>query len=128
MAPEVLVTKPYNELTDIWSLGIIAYELAVGSNPYQGMTLNRIMYQAKNGAPPRIKDNKGGQLSEEFIDLVNNKCLVKDPAKRSDCFSLMAHPLFTKVYPDMEELEDAYLMFLCDEYMNTAKFKSKLQQ
>ena len=34
MAPEILVTKPYNELTDIWSLGIIGYELAVGVNPY----------------------------------------------------------------------------------------------
>lgn len=34
MAPEILVTKPYNELTDIWSLGIIAYELAMGVNPY----------------------------------------------------------------------------------------------
>jgi serine/threonine protein kinase len=30
MAPEILITKPYNELTDIWSLGIIAYELAIG--------------------------------------------------------------------------------------------------
>ena len=43
MAPEILITKPYNELTDIWSLGIIAYELAIGENPYQGMTLNRII-------------------------------------------------------------------------------------
>lgn len=34
MAPEILITKPYNELADIWSLGIIAYELAIGSNPY----------------------------------------------------------------------------------------------
>ena len=54
MAPEILVTKPYNELTDIWSLGIIAYELAVGQNPYQGMTLNRIMFAAKNQKAPEI--------------------------------------------------------------------------
>jgi serine/threonine protein kinase len=48
MAPEILMTKPYNELADIWSLGIIAYELAIGTNPYQGMNLNRIMFAAKN--------------------------------------------------------------------------------
>ena len=34
MAPEILITKPYNESADIWSLGIIAYELAIGQNPY----------------------------------------------------------------------------------------------
>jgi serine/threonine protein kinase len=34
MAPEILITKPYNELADIWSLGIIGLELAKGTNPY----------------------------------------------------------------------------------------------
>jgi serine/threonine protein kinase len=57
MAPEILMTKPYNELADIWSLGIIAYELAIGTNPYQGMNLNRIMFAAKNQKSPRIEEN-----------------------------------------------------------------------
>ena len=84
MAPEILVTKPYNELTDIWSLGIIAYELAMGVNPYQGMTLNRIMFSAKNQKAPDIKDPHA-KFSPEFLDFVNNRCLVKNPAKRADC-------------------------------------------
>lgn len=125
MAPEILITKPYNELTDIWSLGIIAYELAIGQNPYQGMTLNRIMYTAKNSPAPKIKDSQG-KFSSEFLDFVNNKCLVKNPAKRADCYDLLAHPLLTKVYPDQDDLFDHYLMHLTD-YMNTPKFKQKLQ-
>lgn len=91
------------------------------------MTLNRIMFTAKNCAPPKIKNNMDGKLSDEFIDFVNNKCLVKDPSKRSDCFTLLSHPLFTKLYPDQDELEDNYLDFLVCTYMNTPKFKSKLQ-
>ena len=30
MAPEILITKPYNEQAEIWSLGIIACGLASG--------------------------------------------------------------------------------------------------
>lgn len=127
MAPEVLVTKPYNELADIWSLGIIAYELAVGQNPYQGMTLNRIMYTAKNCPAPKIMDTMGGKFTPDFLDFVNNKCLVKNPSKRSDCFELLSHPLFTRLYPDQEDLFDHYICLLTD-YMNTPKFKQKLQQ
>lgn len=125
MAPEILVTKPYNELTDIWSLGIIAYELAMGVNPYQGMTLNRIMFSAKNQKAPDIKDPHA-KFSPEFLDFVNNRCLVKNPAKRADCVELLLHPLMTKVYPDNDDLFDSYLMHLTN-YMNTPKFKSKLQ-
>jgi len=44
MAPEILLTKPYNSLVDVWSLGIIMIELATGNNPYKNLTLSRIMH------------------------------------------------------------------------------------
>jgi len=56
MAPEILRTLDYNELVDIWSLGIIAYELAIGTNPYQGMNLYRMMFSAKNQMYPKISE------------------------------------------------------------------------
>ena len=72
MAPEILLTKPYNHLVDIWSLGIIMLELAEGINPYRGMTLSRIMYAMKNEKAPRIK-NKDKKTGIEF----KNKVLVE---------------------------------------------------
>ena len=82
------------------------------------------MYAAKNSPAPHLKDLHG-KFSDEFLDFVNKKCLVKNPAKRADWYELTTHPLLTKVHSDDEELFDAYLMHLTD-YMNTPKFKQKM--
>jgi hypothetical protein len=63
-----------------------------------------------------------GKFSAEFIDFVNNKCLVKNVDKRADAMELLAHPLFTRRYPDQDDLFDYYLVHLTN-YMNTPKFK-----
>ena len=34
MAPEILEKKDYNQSADIWSLGIIAFELITGDPPF----------------------------------------------------------------------------------------------
>ena len=37
MAPEVALSQPYTELVDIYSLGIIIWQMATGLNPYSGL-------------------------------------------------------------------------------------------
>lgn len=39
LSPELVENKPYNEKTDIWSLGIILYEMAALSTPFKGKTV-----------------------------------------------------------------------------------------
>ena len=34
MAPEIVQEQPYNHTTDLWSLGVILYELYVGQPPF----------------------------------------------------------------------------------------------
>jgi serine/threonine protein kinase len=119
MAPEILLTKPYNHLVDIWSLGIIMLELAEGQNPYRGMTLQRIIYSMKNEKAPRIK-NKDKRWSKDFINFVNDRCLIKNQAERADTIELLGHPFVKNA--DDEEHKDAFLIFLT-EYFNNPKLK-----
>lgn len=42
LAPEVL-TGFYNQECDIWSLGVVIYQLLSGTMPFEGTTLNQLM-------------------------------------------------------------------------------------
>jgi len=36
VAPELIVQEPYDDKIDIWAIGILTYELLVGSAPFTG--------------------------------------------------------------------------------------------
>ena len=42
MAPEILESNKYNKSVDIWSLGILLYELIHGFSPFEGKTAHEI--------------------------------------------------------------------------------------
>ena len=42
MAPELVNRQPYNEKVDVWSLGIITYQLLVGKTPFEADTIKLI--------------------------------------------------------------------------------------
>jgi serine/threonine-protein kinase len=81
MAPEQILGKKVDERADIYSLGVILYEMLTGVPPYSRGDHMSVMYQHVQGkARPPIEINK--DLPPELNNLVM-KCMSLDKTKRA---------------------------------------------
>ncbi|CAD8149179.1 unnamed protein product [Paramecium octaurelia] len=86
IAPETLEQQIIEEISDIWCLGIIGYELSEGDPPYFDQHPIRVMYNIINLPPPRINKQRS-KIFQDFTQL----CLIKDHEKRTSLKELMKH-------------------------------------
>ncbi|CAN5775422.1 hypothetical protein BH09MYX1_BH09MYX1_39790 [soil metagenome] len=80
MSPEQIRSAKYvDSRTDIWSLGIILYELIAGKTPFEGSTMAAGAAICIDDPPPLATFREGVPQDLEETLLV---CLRKDPSKR----------------------------------------------
>ena len=80
MSPEVIKEKLIDFRTDIWSLGIVMYEMLTGARPFDGEYDQEIIYSILNEDPEAVTDAiKGVPKNLENIVL---KALAKNPTER----------------------------------------------
>ena len=80
MAPEQILGKKVDERADIYSLGVIMYEMLTGTPPYHRGDHMSVMYQHVQGrARPPIELNPA--LPQGISDLIM-KCMSVDKEKR----------------------------------------------
>ncbi|CAD8195863.1 unnamed protein product [Paramecium octaurelia] len=72
MSPELILKQDYDEKVDIWSVGIIAIELAQGEPPYLRVPPLKAMYSITANDPPRLPIKFSKQF-QEFIEKVLDK-------------------------------------------------------
>jgi serine/threonine protein kinase/tetratricopeptide (TPR) repeat protein len=80
MSPEQVEGKEVDQRSDIYSLGIILYEMTTGQVPFEGETALSIAMKHKGDRPKNPKDinrNIPDDLSQLIL-----KCLEKDKARR----------------------------------------------
>jgi hypothetical protein len=80
MAPEQGMGQPVDQRADVYSLGVILYELLTGRKPYTADTPLGTMMQATTQPLPRAREIVP-DLPEE-VERVLFKVLAKEPAKR----------------------------------------------
>ncbi len=77
MAPEVLQGKPSDARTDIWSYGVLLYEVSSGHRPFKGRTAFELSSAILGSDPATLPSH----LSEGFRGVVG-RCLLKEPRRR----------------------------------------------
>ena len=75
MSPEQVMGKALDQRSDIFSLGVMLYEMLTGSAPFNGDNVNSIMYQTLNATP--AMPNTINPLVPEMLNFIVAKALAK---------------------------------------------------
>ena len=90
MAPEIIESENYDFSVDIWSLGILLYELLFGHSPFKDKTTHNTIVNIK------LHDLKfDKEISEECKDLIN-KLLEVNKEKRINMKDILKHDFVKK--------------------------------
>jgi len=92
LSPEQIEGKPQDGRSDLFSLGILLYQLVTGVRPYDGTSLGAVCAQILNVTPP-LPSRLNPQIPPAF-DRVIQRCLAKDPDKRYASGEELARDLY----------------------------------
>lgn len=106
MSPELVKEQPYDATSDLWSLGVILYELYVGQPPFYTNSIYSLINHI-------VKDpvKYPNDISREFKSFLQG-LLQKNPAKRLNWPHLLDHPFVKESEADREQqrIERSHLL------------------
>ena len=103
MAPEVLEGKEiYDNKCDLWSIGVIIYQLTFKEYPYSGISEVALLNNIKNFGQRKFKESNDNNLNNLIRSL-----LIYDSKKRIEWNNYFIHPFFL-FYRAKEDYKNYY--------------------
>ena len=91
LSPEIVENKPYHFATDIWSIGVILYELCALRPPFDGKSLDFLCMKILKGRYKQIPS----MYSRNMRDLIS-KLLTVQPKRRLKIHQILKLPIIQK--------------------------------
>ena len=88
LSPEIIQGKPYDNKSDIWSLGVLLYEMMTFKMPFEANTLPMLSMKIMRGnyTPP------SSMYTKDLREIVS-KCLLVDPSRRPSIREILKMPI-----------------------------------
>uniref|UniRef100_A0A2K5ZEA7 non-specific serine/threonine protein kinase n=1 Tax=Mandrillus leucophaeus TaxID=9568 RepID=A0A2K5ZEA7_MANLE len=94
LSPEICQNKPYNNKTDIWSLGCVLYELCTLKHPFEGNNLQQLVLKICQAHFAPISP----RFSRELHSLISQLFQVS-PRDRPSINSILKRPFLENLIP-----------------------------
>lgn len=115
-SPEVWQDKPYDSKSDIWSLGVVLYEMCTLNPPFTDTSMQGLCKKVMKGVYPSIPSCYSKDLSSMIATL-----LQVSPSKRPSCSQILHMPALEEHMTEEDEYD------INQELLNTIKFPRNIK-
>ncbi|QPG76280.1 Serine/threonine-protein kinase [Brettanomyces nanus] len=120
MAPEILRYEKYNAKADLWSVGAVIYEMAVGKPPFRAANHVELLKKIEN-AKDQISFPASAQVPQEIMRLICS-LLKADPTERMGFAEFFDDPL---VVCEVKRTDEPLTCALDDEHLFISEYLPK---